>query len=281
MARLFVIGNGFDRAHELPSDYKEDFRPLLEQSPFAHYFLELFPESKKDTWWSDFEINLYHGKYAEFLKKHHEEMDKYQISRFENRQAGGFLNDSFQQVIEKFVQKVDACALYQPKLPKIFTSTDSFVSFNYTNTLERGYSINPESNILYIHKQPDKSKKYILGYDEKLSAGDNCFEECTNFHVHYRYLLDDFQKEYQTERMIEFLKGKDTEEIIVLGHSLGEIDKKYFEELKSIFPNSSWSISYYRESDPVIKNIELYDFLSKDSLFRWVQEETSKGCETK
>ena len=64
--RLFIIGNGFDRAHNLPTSYW-DFRTYLEtyhpdflQAFEQHYYIvpndsEAF---KRNLLWNDFETNL-------------------------------------------------------------------------------------------------------------------------------------------------------------------------------------------------------------------------------
>lgn len=64
--KLFIIGNGFDRAHELPTDYW-DFRSYLERVDFdflhefeIHYSIypSMSDDEKKELLWNEFESNL-------------------------------------------------------------------------------------------------------------------------------------------------------------------------------------------------------------------------------
>lgn len=63
--RLFIVGNGFDRAHDLPTSYW-DFRTFLEtnypdflESFEQHYYIVSndSEEFKRNLLWNDFETN--------------------------------------------------------------------------------------------------------------------------------------------------------------------------------------------------------------------------------
>lgn len=59
MARLIILGNGFDRNYKLPTDYKNNLRPILERTDS-----ELFSKLDKlyfngnIEYWSDFERKI-------------------------------------------------------------------------------------------------------------------------------------------------------------------------------------------------------------------------------
>lgn len=71
---------------------------------------------------------------------------------------------------------------------------------------------------------------------------------------------NDSKKEWIKETQIDVFKDKinnlDVDKIIVLGHSLGEVDKEYFEILNKSFPDAAWTLSYYDCSDVVFSNFE-------------------------
>ena len=51
---LFIIGNGFDLAHRLPTRFDPDFREIAEKNESNPYFWELY-QSAEPNIWSDFE----------------------------------------------------------------------------------------------------------------------------------------------------------------------------------------------------------------------------------
>ncbi len=52
--RLFIIGNGFDLAHQLPTNYNPDFKMIAEKNEPLAYFWDIYQSSNADIW-SDFE----------------------------------------------------------------------------------------------------------------------------------------------------------------------------------------------------------------------------------
>ena len=58
MKDLYIIGNGFDLHHDIPSRYL-DYRNWLEQNkPSILYTIDELFNSVDDRWWSHFETNL-------------------------------------------------------------------------------------------------------------------------------------------------------------------------------------------------------------------------------
>ncbi|WP_274518647.1 AbiH family protein [Streptococcus mutans] len=51
---LFIIGNGFDLAHGLPTKFNPDFKEIAEKNESNPYFWELYQTEEADIW-SDFE----------------------------------------------------------------------------------------------------------------------------------------------------------------------------------------------------------------------------------
>lgn len=65
MKRLFIIGNGFDLAHKIPTRYL-DYRAFLKSSPENEDFCMRMESTyglgkSTDYWWRDFETNLGEG----------------------------------------------------------------------------------------------------------------------------------------------------------------------------------------------------------------------------
>ncbi|HFU4466649.1 TPA: AbiH family protein [Streptococcus suis] len=59
MTKLYIIGNGFDRAHDLPTDYRNDLRNILKETDETLFHLvdELFFQKSIELW-SEFECKV-------------------------------------------------------------------------------------------------------------------------------------------------------------------------------------------------------------------------------
>ena len=57
--KLYIIGNGFDRAHQLPTSYSDFARYLNEFQPEAYQRIGLLYNHSDENWlWKDYEANL-------------------------------------------------------------------------------------------------------------------------------------------------------------------------------------------------------------------------------
>lgn len=67
MKKLFIIGNGFDRAHELPTAYNPHFKEIAEEIEQISYFWDIYQSREVDIW-ADFE-NVYPIPISIYWKK--------------------------------------------------------------------------------------------------------------------------------------------------------------------------------------------------------------------
>lgn len=83
--RLFVIGNGFDLAHNLPTSFDKDFKRIAISNEIDKDFWELYQTDVVDIW-SDFENSLGHpdfnsleqifdGYYLDYSSDHESDRD--------------------------------------------------------------------------------------------------------------------------------------------------------------------------------------------------------------
>ena len=87
MTRLIILGNGFDKNYGLPTDYKNDLRPILEKLNFELFSkLDKLYFNEKIEYWSDFEGKignvedvhfLHDGLDAEIAKLYMEDIHNY------------------------------------------------------------------------------------------------------------------------------------------------------------------------------------------------------------
>lgn len=177
MKSLYIIGNGFDVAHGLRTDYWK-FRTYLEaaQPYFLNEFEALYNiqplddtepwctkevqerwnKSVDNTLWSRFEEKIGHPNTTEMLNASacvlddlildggnigiQDTMDVYWQEQF------GFIN-SLQDYVKEWIEQINTKSIKCQK-KALIGSQDYFLNFNYTDILERIYHI---ENVLHIH----------------------------------------------------------------------------------------------------------------------------------
>lgn len=283
--RLFVLGNGFDKAHGLPTGY-DDFRDYLEihnpgfliefEKIHNHYpveeerlspvALEKRKNSIKETLWQNFELNLSKFDMETILDESESlrdlmERDVGDVGVKDTMDA--HWNDNYEflcQIDELMLQWVESISLSQTKTLRVFDENDLFLTFNYTKVIEKVYNI-PESQVLHIHGSID-SESIVIGHNDNavtekmLSCVKKSQERFDEFDESVYEFIYKIQKKYvkDTQRYISqnwyfFAKLKDVDEICVIGHSFGEVDWPYFEVIRKISKDAKWNVYYFHESD--------------------------------
>lgn len=277
LKRLFVIGNGFDIAHGLNTDYKAFLEQLSsEHSSFYNAVCQYISE---DVLWSNFEEALGYLDYEQlqddnscYYLDYGDDNWRDSANHDYQYMIGEYL--SFASNIPRFflewINQIDTDV--SPIVsPSILNRNCLFLNFNYTDTLEQVYDI-PTTQILYIHGKASRGDNIIVGhhdaalFQEKATPAFNSAEE----HEMYMDSLDEdfrlqeareiirgyFRKTYKdTASIIQQNKNffnalQPTDEIYILGHSLSPIDFDYFIEIaRSVLPSCKWYISYYSQED--------------------------------
>jgi len=162
-----------------------------------------------------------------------------------------------------------------------------FFNFNYSKTLEHYYQI-PQKQILYIHNRAESEEMLVLGHgmnpqkfrkqDEQPPEGLT-FEELDQWRERQAddfdfsiergrdELIQYFTKSFKaTDQIIQNNEGffqslKSINKIYVLGHSLAEVDKNYFEKIISSTKGNlvEWIVSYHNPGELEIKKQKLLD----------------------
>ena len=275
MSRLFVIGNGFDLEHDLPTSYKHHFKKIAEKNEQINYFWDIYQSREPDIW-SDFEHSLanpdfntleeiFNGYTPDYTSDYEHDRDAIIIQVDLN----GLLLESLNKFAKEAEQEVEYCQQLH-KYSVLFNENDLFVNFNYTHTLEQIYHIN-KSKILHIHGEIGRNN-LLLGYPkgeyepEKYYYDVRCkgrgpyISEDIEEHInrmlenesmdYYTYtafslLIEktkSFSKTPQIEKLIPFLQDTYIDEIVVIGHSCS-IDYTYFEYLNKKYPSVLWSFN--------------------------------------
>jgi hypothetical protein len=152
-----------------------------------------------------------------------------------------------------------------------------FLNFNYTNTIERFYNISDKS-ICYIHNNAKvTNSEIILGHgtdpanfiEKDPEPPQNLSEE--ELEQWNDYMADQYEYSYasakseilsyytkafkNTEIIIKqnagfFNKLVTVENVYVLGHSISEVDIKYFETVvKTVKKDAKWFVTYYSDNE--------------------------------
>ena len=276
--KLFIIGNGFDRAHDLPTQYW-DFRKYLEKnySEFLSMFEENYDiykgtndEEKQSILWNELEKNLANINESVIIEN---------AMNIEMGLEGGdfdvedTLRDYFGQEFA-YIKKLEIYLKQWVRTIRIrdvkpFTSkinnlhTDVFINFNYTSVLETAYKIE-ESNVIHIHGSlRTNSDNPILGHGnlnriEDIKARKNqatiafVDKEISICHVLQDYYQTTFKNVSNYMYKLNGLIMKKFDEIIVIGHSVSGVDLPYFGQIDKITSKKlNWKVYYYKECEKV------------------------------
>lgn len=259
---LYIIGNGFDLASGMPTSYTHFYKWLESNKCYRLIsMMEIFFSNQRDVW-SDIEKAL--GEYDEnqILEycKPEEDFDYDHSMRYM-----ASVEDSpdwlFQPILHDFINSfrdwVNSIDITTAKRIRTLPAESLYLTFNYTETLERVYSI-PKSNILHIHGCRLLDEQCIIGHNNYRNPNDAYNDE-----YEMPYIQDTWNKIIgwmnglfkDTTAIIDknqcfFEKLSNIECVIVYGHSLNEVDLPYMKEIvRHIGIEKQWYISQYNTED--------------------------------
>lgn len=277
MGKLFIIGNGFDIAHELPTRYT-DFYNHLVSTDQGRVFIENIERiicCDRNEFWNSFEKNLGDLNLDILLEEVMDEREDFN-SQFdygpldENHITNHIVSSHISSLhkLDSFVsnwiktidlESVPINSIYQ----NIFTDESIFINFNYTKTLQHIYEIRNEK-VFHVHGDVNNP---IMGHGKDSSADMFSFDEVNDIAIKEfsEAIVGEINEFYNNSRketnkfcneMIDFINKIDCEidEVCLIGHSLGLVDEKYFQELGYYYSDKPWTIII---RDPDDKNNKL------------------------
>lgn len=280
--KLYLLGNGFDITHNLNCKFCHFYTYLNNHRYDVLDCMAKFYDIEEDSeLWSDFETNLEKNIIYESLKD------------IIGDNTPNLMSDSFREgdwsdgeisieqecevllnyIREGFEEWINSLEI--SKLSKKFDLRDNdfYITFNYTETLERIYEI-PESSILHIHNKVGEN--LIFGHGKKtdsfnvreaLYGDENIFEEIDEYGNvessevgHEKFAENAVIAFYEKMRKpieevinknhLFFSKIYKIEEVVIWGLSYSDIDFPYVEKVKnSVNKNVKWTLSYYSDND--------------------------------
>lgn len=266
--KLFIIGNGLDIAHGLPTNFDPDFKNIATEYEQDNFW-ELY-QSQEANIWADFEnllscpdfnalVDIFDGYSPDYLSDRESDRNSiiFQVD----------LNGRLMDALYEFADIADEHLRYTQANELITQKLDTnalYMTFNYTHTLERLYNI-PKQHILHIHGEVGHDN-LELGYPEGTFSPEKYYydvrgkgrgpyravdfekyiDNIEDYYINtaYKQLFakcKSFSKEIRIDLLHDFLdKNTHTiKEIIVYGHSC-EIDFDYFNYLNIKYPTAHW-----------------------------------------
>lgn len=289
MAILYVIGNGFDLHYglkTLPRDFENILmtKRIYNEIDNANDVLNAYGVN-----WSEYEQSLAELDLDEIENRNLIWPDY--LSDHESDRDGGILNmrmylDSIDEAISSALRDMIQAANEEVESRRLlgehyqkFNHGDAILSFNYTSTVECLFDLPKDFPILHIHGFYEKSQPLIFGY----KLGKDNYErkmrssaEDGDYYVdQQRDLIYEFykgqKKTIEKTILCDFLNNycRRINQIVVLGHSLGQVDSDYMEIIESMLHPIVWEISWHYSDDIVIVNSQNYSFASKIRFFNW------------
>lgn len=261
MSTLNIIGNGFDLWHGLPTSYDSFYafaKDTLDELE-SFYLIDTITSGP----WSDFENSL--GKFDwQMFYEAHDHTDP-TAENFRPSEAFGLEDDITEQandlvecIKERFHEWIESIDVTLAFRKTSFTATDSFLSFNYTSTLQLIYEID-NAKILHIHGRSDAYDDLIFGHGEVMKEepeldenGDSNRTIFSDAQGAAKYPFYALQKPIADEidRNKDFFHSlREFSKIRIIGHSLNDIDLPYFGEIAKSAPTANWEVYCYSLAD--------------------------------
>lgn len=272
--KLYIIGNGFDIGHNLPTKYW-DFRTYLENMypDFLYVFEEhyyIYPnmsdEDKAKLLWNELETNLANIDEDTIIAE--------SVSIELGLESGDigiedtlyeFFSDEYSYInkLAKYLKQwVRTIKIRDTEKKSSFITNDAvYITFNYTAVLENVYGILP-SNIIHIHGSLRRNdNEPVLGHGnykrieriiEKKEKANELFNEklssiCRAIENYYKKTYKNVSRYVVT---LQKFYNKPIDEICVIGHSLAGVDRYYFKEIDDQTRNKLiWRIYYYSSNE--------------------------------
>lgn len=256
--KLYIIGNGFDLWHGLPTRYNDfyDFAKATLDAYECYYWLGV---SDKELW-HDFENDLSCFDWKQFYEDHDGTdsdsgpSDFYCLEDDLVEQTDRHV-EGIKEAFQEWIEGID---ISDAKKKFDFSQDATFITFNYTSTLQSVYGIG-EERVFHIHGRANQYDDLIFGHGKTMEEepeqdenGDSNRWMGTDSETAAKYPFYALQK--PVAKVLEanssrFDSARLADEIIVVGHSLNDIDLPYFKELATRGEGARWLVFCYTETD--------------------------------
>ena len=159
---IVIVGNGFDVNHGLPSSYA-NFKEWLKNNDINLFdFLNTYIDVK-GNWWNDFERSPSEFDIPKLIRETPLEKRDSKLPPSFSHPASWRLDSVRDAISLKFTEWVKTLDGVEINKKIDLPEACLYISFNYTDTLERVYRIE-ENKIIYIHGKASRGDKLIYGH---------------------------------------------------------------------------------------------------------------------
>lgn len=263
MSNLFIIGNGFDKAHGLPTSY-EDFHQFIRNNckdmpyigvveqickepesiidgmivyePIEYLdFFQMIIDQTEGPDWRNFEIALGQLDFSECLMdfgySYETEVakDMNSVSIDSIQQAILMVKDYFPLWISSIL--IDENVKKNDNIQKLLQEQHYIINFNYTETLEIVYG---ESNVFHVHGTQNSEiifghGNYINDYEEGFEIYPGADFQLNILKAELKKPVEKIIKENRTQFFLNSIR--DVTKIYSYGFSYGSVDIPYIFEI--------------------------------------------------
>ena len=266
---IVIVGNGFDLYHGVKSSYRHYKKWLIKCDPDLYKLLERYIDVA-GNWWCDFERNLGDFNIVKILRECPRNYKHQKDPRFPPTPTypGNWFFDEMRERITasfkawvKTLRCASDCALIQ--LPK----ARLYISFNYTDTLEKLYRISKDQ-ILYIHGKVSCGDDLVFGHGKCQYELENDYKqkygliESKSFYEAGTFGDEEFQlmmgvSYWEKNPYIYIVKYNEillpavmsSDEVFIYGFSFSEVDRPYIEWIAEKKPTLRWYVSWHSQKD--------------------------------
>jgi len=269
--RLYSIGNGLDMHHGIKSSYWDFGKYLKSVDRETYDFIDQFI-GIDDTFWNELESRLANLNSDHLLDDMTDFLPSYGADDWSDSghhdyqyEVGRVVEALSQTLLSHFSDWIRRLAIPTSKdIEKLRLPLDlssQYLSFNYTDTLQKTYGV-PNKNITHIHGIAiDPKSDLILGHgfilpDKNPYRYESNPEDADTRVIEAISIIDGyFERTFKnTDLMIKkhhaFFSGlSKIDEIYVCGHSLETVDAPYFRAIIRAINtlNVKWVITYYKD----------------------------------
>ena len=262
---LHIVGNGFDLAHGIASSYA-DFKDYAWKHGDQYQiglletcYPDVNPKNGELYLWSDLERALGNLDFQAAFEASTDDIQledghegRY-IAQMEDAPEFllGMMFDAFHRVFEDWANDIDNNVDPMPNLFH-FGGGDNYLSFNYTDTLEKVYGV-PRNRINYIHGRRNSNDEIIVGHHAVVNANDHLSDDPMVYEYQgYDNIANEVNKQRKLTSDIiannsEYWQSLgQVDKVMVYGHSLTDVDMDYFHEVaKHVKGVCEWHFSIY------------------------------------
>ena len=292
MNKLFIIGNGFDIDHDLPTSY-DDFRVHVETScngkrnympgtsidqdgeefvskDFAYGFILALLDDLYGDKWGDIEADLPSLNYLQYFEDF--DMDKAINDDDDDEMFHATHNREdtvcdlkpcvlkIRELIEDWIETIDTCTARPQKKYSELCDGALFLTFNYTDTLENVYKIN-SGKICHIHGM--LGKKIVFGHGEE----GELYEEETWETFRIADALNDLFKALKKDvysclrehsSFFDTISKEPIQHIYSIGFSFADVDLAYIREICRRIDTSKvvWHLTQFSKRNGDVEEFE-------------------------